>query len=534
MLKINRRRLLQTALGASQVALLSQFGMLSKPARAQAVDGSTPSRLLSIWLDGGCHWESLFAPFSSAGIAKYMPAPDGDLYPFGYTAGQVQRWDRQSFDPDEPGPVRTLRGPVYWNWDDPAARSGAVPGSEGRQQFRPYGYAWADPNHRLYEKTCVLVGADQGTASHQSGIVASMSGVAGASFRAPAVQAVVANAMSARFPDRPLLNVSLGGTLPVGLGLPSIAAPTSMSSLDSVAPTLSDRRDSAWHGLRSRSNTPDLARDGRDRTAEKGTIPRTVVDDAVARAMRGLHGAGNAGTERELESLYETYKDHSKTLSRDVLTSLSATPGFEHLALDPLYGNDTACTGNADSCGGLSNTAPWDFALKLLKSELVTSVSLRATSIANSSFDSHFANGPQIHGNHLRIAFEAIGRMLIEMDLTDIGGGRTLLDDTLVYIYSDFGRTFPKTGSDHHPATCAVLVGGGVVGNQMIGGYDESLDGSPLGSPVDLISEDGLTETRMPKSQDIAATVLRAFALEPGRDFFIPGGYGVFDGALRI
>ncbi len=537
MLSINRRRLLQTALGASQLALLSQFGLLSKPARAQ-VGSTTPSRLLSIWLDGGCHWESMFSPFTSAGIAKYMPAPAGDLYPFGYTAAQVERWDRQSHDPDEPGPVRGLRGPVYWNWDDPQARSGVVPGSDGAQQFRPYGYAWADPTHKLYDKTCVLIGADQGTASHQSGIVASMSGVAGATFRAPAVQAVVANALSTRFPDRPLLNVALGGKLPVALGLPSIASPQSMSSLDSVAPTLSDRRDSSWLGLRTRSATADLARDGSDRSAQhaagQGTIPRTVVDEAVARATRGLYGTGNAGTEAALETLYETYKDHSKTLSRDVLTTLSATPGFERLSNDPLYANNTACTGNADSCGPLSGTAPWDFALKLLKSELVTSVSLRATSIANSSFDSHFANGPQIHANHLRIAFESIGRMLIEMDLTDVGGGRTLLDDTLVYIYSDFGRTFPKTGSDHHPATCALLVGGGVVGNQMIGGYDERIDGSPLGAAVDLISEDGTKETRAPKSQDIAATVLRAFALEPGTDFFIPGGYGVFDGALRV
>jgi hypothetical protein len=32
----------------------------------------------------------------------------------------------------------------------------------------------------------------------------------------------------------------------------------------------------------------------------------------------------------------------------------------------------------------------------------------------------------------------------------------------------------------------------------------------------------------------VAATVIRAFGLEPGRDFFIPGGFGVFDGALRV
>jgi hypothetical protein len=105
-------------------------------------------------------------------------------------------------------------------------------------------------------------------------------------------------------------------------------------------------------------------------------------------------------------------------------------------------------------------------------------------------------------------------------------------DLTLVYVYSDFGRTFPKFGSDHHPATCAILAGGTIIGNQMVGGYDERLAGTPLGAPVPLIEEDGSVATRVPKSQDVAATVLSAFALEPGKDYFIPGGYGTFDGVI--
>ncbi len=530
-MKIHRRNLLKTALGAGQLALLSRFGLLAQPARAQAPP-TTPSRLLSIWLDGGCHWETLFSPLSAAGIIKYIPEPTGDLVPFGYVPSQVERWDRQSFDPNESGPTRALRGPIYWDWNNPAASSGAIPGSEGRQQFRPYGYAWADPTYRLYDKTCLLVGADQGTASHLSGIVASMSGVAGAAFRAPAVQAVVANALQARFPDRPLLNVCLGGVLPSALGLPSIAAPTSMASLSSVEPTLSDRRPGAWQGLRSRSDTADVAFDGSRRA---GSVRRTLVDAAVAAATLGLRGTSSIGTDAQLEALYDAYKDHSQIIARDVLNVLGSTPGFERLASDPLYADGTACLGAADLCGDLAQTAPWEFALQLLKSDLATSVTLRATSIANSSFDTHQADGPQIHTNHLRIAFESIGRLLLEMELTPAGVGRgSLLDDTLVYIYSDFGRTFPKQGSDHHPATCAVLVGGGVVGNQMIGGYDESLDGSPLGSPVALRTEDGTVDVRPPKSQDVAATVLRAFGLEPGRDFFLPGGYGVFESALRF
>jgi hypothetical protein len=49
---------------------------------------------------------------------------------------------------------------------------------------------------------------------------------------------------------------------------------------------------------------------------------------------------------------------------------------------------------------------------------------------------------------------------------------------------------------------------------------------------VPLIEESGTRVTRAPRSQDIAATVISAFGLESGRDYFLPGGYGVFDGVL--
>jgi uncharacterized protein (DUF1501 family) len=179
---------------------------------------------------------------------------------------------------------------------------------------------------------------------------------------------------------------------------------------------------------------------------------------------------------------------------------------------------------------------PYDFALRLLKSDLVSTVTLRASSIANTSFDVHFSGGATAQTSHLRIALEAIAQLLIEMSLSPAASGNgSLLDETLVYIYSDFGRTFAKSGNDgtdHHPATCGLLVGGNVKGNQMLGGYDEGAQGSPLGAPVPMIEESGDTVTRPPRSQDIAATVIRAFGLEAGKDFFIPGGFGEYKGAI--
>ncbi len=66
----------------------------------------------------------------------------------------------------------------------------------------------------------------------------------------------------------------------------------------------------------------------------------------------------------------------------------------------------------------------------------------------------------------------------------------------------------------------------------MVGGYDESMNGSPMGAPVRVIEESGDALVRPPRSQDIAATVMHAFGLEGGRDYFIPGGFGHYDGVV--
>jgi hypothetical protein len=529
-MKLSRRKLFELAFGAAHLGLMTRFGF--PVASAQTVSGR-PTKLLGIWLDGGLHWETFFSPLSRAGIDKFIPTPRGGNIPVGYLPTQVENFDRSPVDLDAPGPVRKLRGPAFWNWANPADTSGVNPASGNQQVYRPWGYAWANPNYRLFDKTALLVGADQNTAAHTSGIIASMCGVAGSNFRAPSLQAVIANALARRFPDRPIPNVSLGGTLPGALGLPALANPTVLRSAGSVEPTLSDKRDSAWKGLRARSDVPDAAFDG---SALPGTVPATAVDAALMKALREERGISSAGTDAMLEQLYDTYKGASRTIRRDILSVLGNTPSWEKLKADPAYPVDwTACIGYADACGTGASMGAYTFALQLLKSDLVTSVNLRASSFANTTFDTHSSNGVQMHTNHLRIALEMVGRLCLEMSLTPSreDPSRTLLDETLVYVYSDFGRTFPKQGSDHHPATCAMLVGGGIQGNQMLGGYDETMNGSPMGAPVTLVEESGQRVTRAPRSQDIVATAIRAFGLEPGKDFFIPGGYGVYDGVVR-
>jgi hypothetical protein len=526
-MKLSRRQIFQLSLGGTQMALLSQFTR-----KARAANPIRPTKLLGIWIDGGLQWESMFTPLTRAGIAKYVPAPQGDDIPMGYNASQVENFDGSPVDLESTNVIQKLRGPVYFDRTNPSA-TGPIAKANGAQRHVRWGYSWADPKLKVYERAALLVGADQGAPSHEAGKIAALCGVAGANFRAPAVHAVVANAMAERFPDRPLPNVNLSGTGPSAFGLPARANPLGLRSISDVGPTLSDQNEGAWKGLRKRTEFPNLKYDG---TAGKGTLPVTVVDKAVLEAVRKERALSTKQTDATLERLYDTYKQASKTIARDVLAAIGKTKGFEFLgAAVPEYAGDPAAfMGQTNNFGPLSSVADFDFALRLLKSDLVTSVNLRATSVRGFVFDTHYPPDGKLHSAALHITFEQVGRLIAEMSLTPIGGGRTLLDDTLVYVYSDFGRTSQTSGpaTDHHPTTCAILAGGSIVGNQMLGAYDESYQDSPLGRPVALLEESGQPATRTSQSQDVAATVLTAFGLKPGTDYFIPGGYGSYIGAV--
>ena len=61
-------------------------------------------------------------------------------------------------------------------------------------------------------------------------------------------------------------------------------------------------------------------------------------------------------------------------------------------------------------------------------------VTMRATSFSNYSFDTHSSNGPQMHTNHLRIALEGVGRVIamraaqhLKPCLLELGGKAPLI-----------------------------------------------------------------------------------------------------------
>jgi hypothetical protein len=542
-MKLSRRELLKVGLGASQLKLLEQL----MPRRASAATTGGPTKLLSIWLPGGVHHEQFWCPLSDAGVAKFILPPAGNNEPYFYNAQMVRNFDGTTGDD---GAFRKVRGPIWWNPANPAdALTTPNPASGGVQKYIPAGYSWASRDFSptaVCERTCVVHGIDQGTAAHGSGVVASMCGVAGGNFRAPAIAAVVANAMMKRFPDRPLPSVSIMGMLnPVAVStdahpLSGATQPTYLTSVDSLAFTVSDYPDNAWRGFRARSDVPELSFGG---SATGRTLPLTAIDRKVLEATRAMRGRSTAATDAVFQQLYESYGAVSRTLARDVVRILENTPGAEKLPLTIPWAPITRRFGYIVGYADGGSTTDWDpsfdLVLRLLKSDLATSITLPVFGAEMFAFDTHSPPASLPHVNHLRGTLEVIGRLLIEMQLTPSPSqpGKTLLDETLVHIWSDFGRTFfrANSGTDHHPTTSVVLVGGNVHGNRMIGGYDETATGSPLGAPVGLLDLESGTRARsvaMPRAADLAATIYRCFGLEAGRDYFIPGGYAEVEGVL--
>lgn len=519
---ISRRKLLGLTLGATQLGLLSKFGLLARP--ASAVDLSDrPTKLLTIYIPGGIHHEFVWSTFYDSSIPLWMP-PAAQAPGVFYDASMVENLDR-SGDADADLPIRRLRRHITWNWADPSDRSMGEPNNKG--------YVWAAPEYRLYENTAIIHGIDQGTAAHLSGVIASMCGLAGGNFVLPGIPAMIANHLIARFPDRPVPNLSIGGQVAApALNLPSAVNPANVASVGDLEFSLSDRRPN-WTGLKARQSTPRINFDG---TMGSSSAPLTITDAAGLRAVRALRGRSSSGTDTFLEQLHDTYAGVSRTIARDIVDIIQQTRGVEHLPGAMPWTPNSSRFGWQINLADFYATDPiwaneFDLTLRMLKSDLATSVSFKFN--PTFGFDSHFSNPYPGHSVHLRGAMESIGRLLVEMKLTPSPSraDRTLLDETLVYITSDFGRTFPSGGgSDHNPMHSAVLVNGMIQGNRMFGGYRDQ----PFGIPVGIREESGSTSSRTVNARDVAATIYACFGMEPNVDYFIPGGYGVVDGIARV
>lgn len=519
-MRMTRRHLLTAALGASQVALLERFG-LPRLARADGTATDGPTRLLTIYLQGGVREHYFWWPLGPDLTEQYLPPPTDHVgEPAFGTLDSVKTVGEGS------GGFAPLQMIQLWNPDDPAQRDGT---------HTPLGYGWQ--HYDLLSRTAVVHGIDQVTNAHQSGYIAAMCGIAGSDYRAPAIQSVVANHFYEAYADeRPLPCVAIDAAgLPASLGLPGRASAIYVPNLQELAGLMRAKGDENWwwNGLDARRDVPDLDLWGK---ASGGDVALTDLEETALANVRRFAGRSSTGTDAFLEQLHDTYAGVSRTLAKDVVGILEAVTPVEYLVPAPYLANVSTHGNFGYNFGANFNQSqledPMNMVLRVLKSGLATSVHAYLPQIY---YDTHSGfSGHTFAAAHLRAQFDCIARMLGEMDASPSGTpGKSLLDDTLVLIFSEFGRNWaygpghadPGAWSypdDHHPATTVTLVGGGVAGNRMIGSFDMP---HALGVPVEIREESGETSVRVPRAADLTATACCAMGLGL-QDFFIPGGFG--------
>lgn len=522
----SRRRLLQASLGLGQLALLDRFGLV-RTARA-GTDPGRPSRLLVLYLEGGCRFQTFFVPpGSTAEVASYIPPPIGDYRqePVFFDASSVFE-----LAPGQGG-YAPLRMGRTWNPADPKDRKGF--------EYTPAGYGWV--HYGLAARTTVLHGVDQGSFDHASSFISAMCGAPGAVYRAPAFVSVVANHLHRQYADsRPLPCVALRvNYLPSALDLPTAAAPVAITSFSGLSTHFStDPEVSPWwkgHDARGPVDLPSFDGAGAPRP-----VSMTDLERFAAARVRGLRGRSSEGADAYLRQIHDGYAQASATLARDVVKVLDATKGAEAPKPDyaASYSPFGVTFGNANGGPDLGDSV--ERILRLLKSDLTSVV---FGYLPEAYYDTHNGRLGNLAGTaNLRAQMDGIARLLGQMQATPAPGrpGKSLYEDTLVVILSEFGRSWPRGKDqssleswdfpdDHFNYTSVVLTGGNAAPSRQIGGFD--LSPRVVGQPVAIREESGDRTSRPPRSADVVATICDAFGMSMGSDFFIPGGYGVIEGA---
>jgi uncharacterized protein (DUF1501 family) len=107
-------------------------------------------------------------------------------------------------------------------------------------------------------------------------------------------------------------------------------------------------------------------------------------------------------------------------------------------------------------------------------------------------WDTHSNNDRQ--ALHFEELFDLLSQGIADLDTRTAAEGGALADETVVVVFSEMGRT-PQlnggNGRDHWTYTSAMVVGAGVKGGQVIGGFDDSGYGDSCDYGTGEVSEKG-------------------------------------------
>lgn len=116
--------------------------------------------------------------------------------------------------------------------------------------------------------------------------------------------------------------------------------------------------------------------------------------------------------------------------------------------------------------------------------------------------------------------FQGLGQLMALLDSTPGTSTATLAEETVVVVLSEMGRT-PAinafNGKDHWPYTSAMLLGAGLRGDRVIGGFDTSY----YGDSVDPVTGDTTPSGQVLSAESLGATLLALADVDP--DEYVAG-----------
>ena len=135
------------------------------------------------------------------------------------------------------------------------------------------------------------------------------------------------------------------------------------------------------------------------------------------------------------------------------------------------------------------------------------------------TFDTHTDNFRQ--GTLQEELFTDLELLLLELLAhPGVDGGATLLDETLVVVCTEMGRTplqNPEGGKDHWPWASAMLFGAGLRTGAVFGATDDAFQGMPVDRATGQPSATG----RIIDHGQLAAGILSGLGLDP--EAWLPG-----------
>jgi uncharacterized protein (DUF1501 family) len=128
-------------------------------------------------------------------------------------------------------------------------------------------------------------------------------------------------------------------------------------------------------------------------------------------------------------------------------------------------------------------------------------------------FDTHSGNGRQ--SDHFEWLFRELEDLMADLEARPGPAGGTLADEVVLVVCSEMGRSpllNSQDGKDHWTYTSAMLVGPGVRGGLVAGGFDDDGLGRPTALSTGEPSDKGVALT----SAHLGATVLALGGVDPG------------------